>query len=210
MSDRPLPAEAVELVLHAAHLAPSARNTLIASLDDAAAKRVLGVHDDVRVIVLARLAYPDPPDHREAAAERLSERIYLWLSEVAFVGASATAGLTRRVVDGPVDLDRHRGPTLGADHLRAAVSAPIDAVHDVRRVARDVDRAGGGGGDAVEEEGRRQGLRPGQPQRETLRQRLHLAAHQPAQTQTPRRRTPGEPNNHHEPTTNRRRLATPR
>jgi nitroreductase len=59
---------------------------LIASFDEAAAKRVLGVPDDVRVIVLTPLAYTDPPDYREAAAERLRERTRLPLSEVAFDG----------------------------------------------------------------------------------------------------------------------------
>jgi nitroreductase len=163
LSERPLPAELVERVLRAAHLAPSARNTqpwrfvvlrdraaidelagaalpeasapiarapvlvaacvrpadgvsrdgrdfyvydvgsavqnlllaatdlglathLIASFDEAAAKRVLRVPDDVRVIVLTPLAYPDPADYRQAAAERLRERTRLPLSEVAFDG----------------------------------------------------------------------------------------------------------------------------
>jgi nitroreductase len=60
---------------------------LIASFDEAAAKRVLGVPDEVRVIVLTPLAYPHPPDYREAAAERLNERTRLPLSDVAFDGA---------------------------------------------------------------------------------------------------------------------------
>jgi nitroreductase len=166
LSDRPVPVDAVEAVLRAACLAPSARNTqpwrfvvlreraaidafadaalpeasavirrapilvaacvrpadgvtvgdrayhlydvgsavqnlllaatdrglathLIASFDEAAAKRVLGVPDDVRVIVLTPLAYPDPPDYREAAAERLGQRTRLPFSEVTFDGAWA-------------------------------------------------------------------------------------------------------------------------
>lgn len=163
LSDRPVPADLVERVLRAAHLAPSARNTqpwrfvvlreraaidelaraalpeaseviarapvliaacvrpadgitrdgrdyylydvasavenlllaatdlglathLVASFDEAAAKRALGVPEDVRVIVLTPLAYPDAPDYRAAAAERLSQRTRLPLAEVAFDG----------------------------------------------------------------------------------------------------------------------------
>ena len=55
---------------------------LIESFDEAAAKRVLRVPDDVRVIVLTPLAYPEPPDHPAAAAERLSQRTRLPLAEV--------------------------------------------------------------------------------------------------------------------------------
>ena len=161
LSDRPVPADVVERVLRAAHLAPSARNTqpwrfvvlreraaidaladaalpepsaviarapvlvaacvrpadgitrdgrdyflydvasavqnlllaatdlglathLVASFDEAAARRVLRVPDDVRVVVLTPLAYPDAPDYREAAAERLSQRTRMPLADVAF------------------------------------------------------------------------------------------------------------------------------
>lgn len=164
LSDRPVPPDAVEAVLRAACLAPSARNTqpwrfvvlreraaidafadaalpeasavirrapvlvaacvrpadgatvadraydlydvgsamqnlllaatdlglathLIASFDEAAAKRVLRVPADVRVVVLTPLAYPEPADYRAAAAERLGQRTRLPLRETAFEGA---------------------------------------------------------------------------------------------------------------------------
>jgi len=60
---------------------------LIASFDEAAVKRILGIPDDVRVVVVTPLAYPDAASYDEAAAERLSQRTRLELREVAFFGA---------------------------------------------------------------------------------------------------------------------------
>jgi nitroreductase len=60
---------------------------LIASFDEAAVKRVLRIPDDVRVVVLTPLAWPDAASYEEAAAERLSQRTRLPLEEVVFEGA---------------------------------------------------------------------------------------------------------------------------
>ena len=60
---------------------------LIASFDEAAIKRVLRIPDDVRVVVLTPLAWPDAASYEEAAAERLSQRTRLPLEDVVFEGA---------------------------------------------------------------------------------------------------------------------------
>ena len=60
---------------------------LIASFDEAAIKRVLRIPDDVRVVVLTPLAWPDAASYEEAAAERLSQRTRLPFEEVVFEGA---------------------------------------------------------------------------------------------------------------------------
>ncbi|MBW6454716.1 MAG: nitroreductase family protein [Trueperaceae bacterium] len=59
---------------------------LIASFDEAAVKRVLRIPDDVRVVVLTPLAWPDAASYQEAAAERLSQRTRLPFEEVVFEG----------------------------------------------------------------------------------------------------------------------------
>lgn len=60
---------------------------LIASFDEAAVKCVLGIPDDVRVVVLTPLAWPDAASYEEAAEERLSQRTRKPVEEVVFEGA---------------------------------------------------------------------------------------------------------------------------
>ena len=60
---------------------------LIASFDEAEMKRLLHIPDDVRVVVVTPLAYPDAPSYDEAAAERLTQRSRLAREAVVFAGA---------------------------------------------------------------------------------------------------------------------------
>jgi nitroreductase len=64
---------------------------LIASFDEGAIKRVLGIPDDVRVVVLTPLAWPDAASVAEAAAERLSQRTRKPYGEVVFEGVWGVA-----------------------------------------------------------------------------------------------------------------------
>jgi nitroreductase len=59
---------------------------LIGSFDEAEIKRVLRIPDDVRVVVLTPLAWPDAASYAEAAAERLVARTRRPLPEVTFAG----------------------------------------------------------------------------------------------------------------------------
>lgn len=59
---------------------------LIARFDEVAVRRVLGIPDDVRVIVVTPLAYPREASYADAAAPRLAERTRRGLAEIAYWG----------------------------------------------------------------------------------------------------------------------------
>jgi nitroreductase len=59
---------------------------LIASFDESAVKRVLGIPDDVRVIVATPVAHPRAGSYAKAAEERLSQRTRRPRQEVVFKG----------------------------------------------------------------------------------------------------------------------------
>ncbi len=57
---------------------------LMASFNEAEVKRVLGIPDDVRVVIITPLSYPAEATYDEAARERLSQRARKSLDEIAF------------------------------------------------------------------------------------------------------------------------------
>jgi len=58
----------------------------MAAFNESEVKRILGIPDDVRVVLATPLAYPHEGSYDEAAAERLARRTRKPLSEIAYAG----------------------------------------------------------------------------------------------------------------------------